>query len=103
MKRLLVILIHASVALFFGCSALAQMKVDIPAETARRAAKKTYVDDLAVRDTALIYQNLCVENGSLFVPGWTVPADLANSTYQQTGIILRVEVLPGKKLKGTLI
>jgi hypothetical protein len=102
MKRFLVILIHASVALF-ACSALAQMKVDLPAETARRAAKKTYVDDLAVRDTALIYQNLCVENGSLFVPGWTVPADLANSTYQQTGITLRIEVLPGKKLKGTLI
>jgi hypothetical protein len=102
MKRLLVILIHASVALF-ACSALAQMKVDLPAETARRAANKTHLDDLAVRDTALIYQSLCVENGSLFVPGWTVPADLANSTYQQTGIILRIEVLPGKKLKGTLI
>jgi hypothetical protein len=79
------------------------MKVDLPAETARKAAKKTYLDDLAVRDTALIYRSLCVENGSLFVPGWTVPADLANSSYQQTGIILRVEVLPGKKLKGTLI
>src|SRR5262249_2250045 len=102
MKRLLVILIHASVALF-ACSALAQMKVDLPAETARKEAKKTYPDDLAVRDTALIYRSLCVENGSLFVPGWTVPADLANSSYQQTGITLRVEVLPGKKLKGTLI
>ena len=98
MKRLLVILIHASVVLS-ACSALAQMKVDLPAETARKAAKKTYLDDLAVRDTALIYRNLCVENGSLFVPGWTVPADLANSNYQQSGIILRVEVLPARSSK----
>jgi hypothetical protein len=104
MKRLLhmVVSINATVAVF-ACSALAQMKVDLPAETARRAANKTSLDDLAVRDTALIYQSLCVENGSLFVPGWTIPADLANSTYQERGIILRIEVLPGKKLKGTLI
>ena len=46
---------------------------------------------------------MCVENGSLFVPGWTPPADLANSSYPASGLILRIEVLPGKKLKGTLI
>jgi len=102
MKRFLVILIHASVAIF-ASSTLAQMKVDLPADTARRAAKTTYVDDLAVRDTALIYESFCIENGSLFVPGWTVPADLANSNYAASGLILRIEVLPGKKLKGTLI
>jgi hypothetical protein len=104
MKHLirLAILTHASVVIF-GCSALAQMKVDLPAETARRAANKTYLDDLAVRDTAFIYQNMCIDNGSLFVPGWTVPTDLANSDYKASGLILRIEVLPGKKLKGTLV
>jgi hypothetical protein len=83
--------------------ALAQMKIDLPAETARRAANKTYLDDLAVRDTAFIYRNVCIENGGLFVPGWTVPADLANSNYPASGLILRIEVLPGKRLKGTLV
>src|SRR5262245_28951302 len=104
MKRLLriAILTYASVATFASLT-LAQMKVDLPAEVARRAANKTYLDDLAVRDTALIYRNVCIENGSLFVPGWTVPADLANATYQASGLIPRVEVLPGKKLKGTLV
>src|SRR5262249_9292092 len=80
-----------------------QMKLDLPADTVRKAANKTHLDDLAVHDTALIYRDFCLDNGSLFVPGWASPLDLANSTYQQNGIILRVEVLPGRKLKGTLV
>ena len=103
MKHLIpMVVFYASVA-NFASSALAQMKLDLSAEIARRAANKTYLDDLAVRDTAFIYRNLCIKNGSLFVPGWTVPADAANSDYPASGLILRIEVLPGKKLKGTLI
>jgi hypothetical protein len=83
--------------------AYAQVKIDVSAETARRAAKETYFDDLAVHDTALIYQSICTENDGLFVPGWTSPADLTASDYKATGVIMRVEVLPGKKLKATLI
>jgi hypothetical protein len=104
MKRLLCLLgLTQASATVFAAPTLAQMKVDLPAETVRRAAKVTYVDDLAVHDTALIYRSFCLENGSLFVPGWTEPADLANSTYTASGLMLRIEVLPGKKLKGTLI
>jgi hypothetical protein len=90
-------------AILFTASTYAQVKIDVPADIARRAANKTYLDDLAVHDTALFYQSLCVESGSLFVPGWTPPADLANSSFPATGLIMRVEVLPGKKLKATLI
>jgi hypothetical protein len=83
--------------------AYAQMKIDVSADVARRAANITYVDDLSVRDTALIYQSMCVENGRLFVLGWTRPLDLASNTYQEKGLLLRIEVLPGEKLKGTLV
>src|SRR6266550_822633 len=87
MKHLLpIVIFYASVA-NFASSALAQMNLDLSAEIARRAANKTYLDDLSVRDTAFIYRNLCIENGSLFVPSWTVPADLANSDYPASGLI----------------
>ena len=81
----------------------AQVKIDVSDEMARRAADVTYLDDLAVYDTALIYQNICIENEGLFVPGWTTPANLAAETYKAAGLIMRIEVLPGKKLKATLI
>jgi hypothetical protein len=90
-------------AILFSAPTCAQVKIDVPAETARRAANTTYLDDLAVHDTALIYQSVCVDNGALFVPGWTHPADLASSTYAASGLILRIEVLPGKKLKAILV
>ena len=61
------------------------------------------LDDLAVHDSALIYQSICIENEGLFVPGWTIPADLAAESYKATGLMLRIEVLPGKKLKAILI
>jgi hypothetical protein len=104
MKRLLLIfvLVEAAASLF-AAPIYAQMKIDVPAETVRRAANTTYLDDLAVHDTAMIHPNFCVQNGALFVPGWTVPADLANSNYVPTGVIMRIEVFPGKTLKGTLI
>jgi hypothetical protein len=84
--------------------AFAQMKADLPADVVRHADNQTYLDDLVVNDTALIYPgSVCLDNGGLFVPGWTTPADLASTTYQASGVIMRIEVLPGKKLKGTLV
>ena len=79
------------------------MKIDASEETARRAANETHLDDLAVHDTALIYQSVCIENEGLFVPGWTSPADLAADSYQAIGLMMRIEVLPGRKLKATLV
>jgi hypothetical protein len=43
------------------------------------------------------------KNGGLLVPGWTRPADLANSTSSARGIILKLQVLPGHRLKATYI
>jgi hypothetical protein len=79
------------------------MKVDVSEDTIRRLANSTQLDDLAVNDTALIYRSMCLENGGLYVPGWTAPSDLAKSDYQQTGLMLRIQVLPGRKLRGTLV
>jgi hypothetical protein len=84
-------------------SAQSQVKMDASAESVRRLAKQTYLEDLAVNDTALTFANMCADNGALYLPGWTVPADLAASTYAQTGLILRIQVLPGRKVKGILV
>jgi hypothetical protein len=103
MKRLCTIILLQASASLFACEAVSQMKIDVPADTVRKLANITYLEDLSVNDTALIYQTVCVENGGLFVPSWTVPSDLAKSEYKQTGLLLRIQVLPGKKLRGTLV
>jgi hypothetical protein len=103
MKRFLLTLLMAQAILVFPVSIYAQMKIDLPADTLRKLANVTYLDDLAIHDTALIAKYLCIDNGAIFVPGWTTLADLGNAQYQASGVMLRVEVLPGKKLKGTLI
>lgn len=84
-------------------SSYSQMKLDTPADSVRRLANETYIEDLTVNDTAHVYNNICIENGGMYLPGWTQPADLANSSYAQTGVILKIQVLPGKKLKTTLV
>ncbi len=90
-------------SLLSGARANAQIKIDISSDDARKAANETTIDDLAVHDTAFIYANFCINNGGLYVPGWTRPANLASDTYAATGIVLRVEILPAKKLKGTWV
>src|SRR6185436_14637776 len=87
----------------FGGAAQSQVKLDATADVVRRLAKQTYLEDLAVNDTAHIYSSLCIENGALYSPGWTVPADLAGTNYALTGVILRITVLAGRKLRGTLV
>jgi DNA invertase Pin-like site-specific DNA recombinase len=88
MKRLCTIILLQASASLFACEAVSQMKIDVPADTVRKLANITYLEDLSVNDTALIYQTVCVENGGLFVPSWTVPSDLAKSEYKQTGLLL---------------
>jgi hypothetical protein len=87
----------------FASGAQAQMALDINSDTARRAADKKTLDDLAVNDTALLYENFCIQDNALYMPGWTQPADLATSGYPATGVMLRVEVLLGKKLRGRFV
>jgi hypothetical protein len=89
--------------LLFCVNATAQVKMDVTSEDARKAAGQVYLDDLAVHDTALIYQNFCIKDGGLYVPGWTNPADLADTSWASTGIILRIEILPAKKIKGVWV
>jgi hypothetical protein len=83
--------------------ASAQVKIDISGDDARKAAGINYIDDLAVHDTALIYESYCIKDNGLYIPGWTIPADLASSTYASTGVLLRIEILPGKKIKAILV
>jgi hypothetical protein len=87
------------------CSfAQAQVAVDISSETAKRANDIKTLDDLAVNDTALLYNgSFCINDGMLYMPGWLQPADLATNNLASTGLILSVEVLPGKKLRGRFV
>lgn len=89
----------------FASSAEAQVAVDINSDTARRAADTKTLDDLAVNDTALFWGNaFCVQDNALYMPGWTEPLNLATGGYAVTGAVaLRVEVLPGKKLRGRFV
>jgi hypothetical protein len=91
------------IACIYSNGANAQMAVDVTNEEARHTVGKTYITDLSVNDTALIYDSFCVKDGGLYVLGWTTPADLAESKYDATGIILKIEVLPGKRLRGTYV
>jgi hypothetical protein len=84
--------------------ARAQVQIDINDNQARQAAGRTYLEDLAIHDTALIYTgSLCVKDGAIYVPNWVEPANLANGTYTSTGIIAKSEVLPGRRLKILLV
>ena len=103
MKRFLLTLVLVQAGLAFPAAVHSQVKIDLPLETVKKAANVTYLDDLAVHDTALLYLPFCIDNGAIYVPGWSTPRDLANSQYQESGLLLRVEVLPGKKLKASLV
>jgi len=78
------------------------VKLDISSDQARKAAGVTTLDDLSIHDTALIYQNFCIKDGGLYVPGWTVPANLSadSPSWAASGIIRRIEILPAKTIKG---
>jgi len=92
---------------FLTCSinTSAQVKLDISSDQARKAAGVTTLDDLSIHDTALIYQNFCIKDGGLYVPGWTVPANLSadSPSWTASGIILRIEILPAKTIKGVWV
>jgi hypothetical protein len=82
----------------FSISSSSQVAVDIDSETARRAANRTLLDDLSVNDNAYIYQNFCIKENVLFIPGWTTPINYTNDTHTASGIILHIRTLPGKRL-----
>jgi hypothetical protein len=97
-----------SVSCILGCAfcsfAQAQVEVDISSETAKRATDIKSLDDLVVKDTALLYSgSFCVNDGMLYMPGWLQLADLTQTNLASAGLILSVEVLPGKKLRGRFV
>jgi hypothetical protein len=102
-RRLLALLLTGIIASRLTSVAAAGMAVDISDDDVRQTLNTTYLEDLAVNDTALIYSNFCLQDGALFVPGWTQPAALARDAYTASGVILRVEVLPGRQLRGTYV
>ncbi|MBX5152582.1 hypothetical protein HJB78_16550 [Rhizobium lentis] len=88
---------------FLAQSAHAEVLIDITENVAKEAVGTTTLDDLSINDTALIYSGFCVSDGRLYIPGWTAAATLASDTFKATGVMLRVTVLPGKKLKGLYV
>jgi len=88
---------------FLAQSACAEVLVDIDEAAARKALGTTTLDDLSINDTALVYSSFCLQDHRLFIPGWTVPANLAGYSDTASGVIFRVSLLPGKKLKGAFV
>ncbi len=93
----------ASVCLLAGAPVQAEMLIDVDVTTARASVGETTLDDLSINDTAMIYQSFCLKDDRLYIPGWTTPTDLAASTYPATGVMLKLAVLPGKKLRMNFI
>src|SRR3954470_20191834 len=81
-----------------GAHAQVQLDARLPS-----SASVVLLEDLSINDSALFYSSFCFKNGGVLVPGWTRPADLANSTSSARGIILKLQVLPGHRLKATYV
>jgi hypothetical protein len=81
-----------------GAHAQVQLDARLPS-----SAAVVLLEDLSINDSALFYSSFCLKNGGLLIPGWRHPADLANSTSSAIGIILKLQVLPGHRLKATYI
>ena len=101
---------HKSIsAIFLFISALsisqafAQVTIDVDSETARKASGETNLSDLSVNDTAIIYSTFCATDKNLYLPGWKSPTNLADATYAATGVLLKVVILPGKRVKLTYV
>lgn len=62
-----------------------------------------YLENLSVNDKAFIYNDFCVTDGSLYVPGWITPADVSGNEYNATGILLKIEVLSGRRLRAQFV
>ncbi|MBY5407418.1 hypothetical protein HFO98_02845 [Rhizobium leguminosarum] len=84
-------------------TAHAEVLIDIDEAAAHKALGTTTLDDLSINDSALIYSSFCINDGRLYIPGWTTAASLASDTYRATGVMFRVTVMPGKKLKGLYV
>ena len=90
-------------AVLFSETGRAEVLIDIDADTARKSAQETTLEDLSVNDSVLIYKNFCIKDDRLYILGWTTPANLGASNYTASGVILKAVVLPGKKLKLTYV
>lgn len=81
----------------------AQFLMDTDSDTMKRASGVTTLDDLSINDTALVYLNFCLRDNRLYLPGWTTLADLASDKYAASGVVLKLTVLPGKRVAGTFV
>ncbi|TIW65564.1 MAG: hypothetical protein E5V60_15625, partial [Mesorhizobium sp.] len=91
------------IAALSSVQANAQFLVDTDSDTMKKAVGTTTLDDLSINDTALVYRDFCVRDNKLFLPGWSKLADLASNTYASTGVILKLTILPGKRVSGTYV
>lgn len=93
----------ACMSSLFPLSAAAEVLIDVDANTVKAAVGETTLDDLSINDSAVIYSSFCIKDRRLYVPGWTSPSSLGTNTYAATGVLFKALVLPGKKLRITLI
>lgn len=93
----------ACLSSLFPLSAAAEVLIDVDANTVKAAVGETTLDDLSINDSAVIYSSFCIKDQRLYVPGWTSPSSLGTNTYAATGVLFKALVLPGKKLRITLI
>lgn len=84
--------------------ATAQVTLDVDNDRVRRAAGDTYLEDLAVNDTAMFHTgNFCISDAKLYMPGWAEPSDLANQTYAASTIMIKATLLPGRRIKAVFV
>ncbi len=98
-SRLLIVLLPIMVS----SPALAQVQVDIDQETASRSANRIEIRGLSVNDIAYLYSAYCIKDGGLFVTGWSIPVNYGDSTWNASGIVTQIEVLPGRKIEAKFV
>jgi hypothetical protein len=96
------ILFVAVIGVLCSQAAHAQVQIEITNDQARQAQGATYLSDLAVHDIAFLYNGLCTTDSGLYIPGWQEPTSF-DYTWKASGIVLRVVVLPGKRLKAAYV
>jgi hypothetical protein len=83
--------------------AFPQVQVDIDQETASRAANNIEIRSLSVNDSAYVYSAYCIKDGGLYMTGWATPANYADTTWNATGIITQIKILPGRKVEAKFV
>jgi hypothetical protein len=86
-----------------GWGAAGQVILDTDSETVRKLAGKVYLADLSVGDVAVVYNVICVKDGALYMPGWTLIHNLALDNYKGDGVAFKVSMLPANQIALVIV